>query len=124
MKANSDTDDVDVPAQAQLCDPILDLWGLCHCPYYPPAHVPVLGPNRGQSFPACRDPCLRLLYIDDALIATPIRVDHDCVPLLPTEGPHGRLASCGLGIPGSWLQLQHRIRDVDANAQAIGMKLN
>ena len=65
-----------------------------------------------------------MLYIDDALVASTIHVDKECVPLLPTEGPHGRLGSCGLGVPGGWLQLEHRLRDIDSNAKAIGMKLN
>ena len=91
---------------------------------YPPGHVPVLVPRPGQTYPPCRDSILRVLYIDDALIATTIRVDKECVPLLPTDGPHGRLGSCGLGIPGGWFPLQHRLRDVDANARAIGMQLN
>ena len=110
-------------SQALCCPPLLALDGLCHCPEYAPGHVPVLVPRPGQAFPACRDPCLRLLYIDDALLATAIKLDKDCAPLLPTEGPHGRLAGCGLGIPGGWLPLQHRLRDVDTNARAIGMKL-
>ena len=39
-------------------------------------------------------------------------------------GPHGKLGSCCLGIPGAWLPLQHRVRDVDRHAKAIGMALN
>ena len=46
------------------------------------------------------------------------------MPLLPTLGPHGKLAGCGLGIPGAWLPLQHRVRDVSHHAKAIGMQLN
>ena len=85
-----------------LCSPpILDLAGLCHCPNYSPAHVPVIIPRKGQSFPLCHDPCFWALYIEDALLAPVIRLDDECVPLLPNHGPHGRLAGCGLGIPGS-----------------------
>ena len=58
------------------------------------------------------------------MIATPVYLDRSCVRLLPTIGPHGRLGSCGLGIPGAWLSLQHRVRDVNLHAEAIGMKLN
>ena len=58
------------------------------------------------------------------ILAAPIKLDQVCVPLSPTLGPHGKLESCSLGIPGDWLQLQHRLRDVDRNASAIGMKLN
>ena len=71
-----------------------------------------------------RDPSIRVLYIDDALIASTIRLDFHCAKLLPTEGPHGRLGSCGLGLPGGWFQLEHRLRDVDANARDVGMVLN
>ena len=85
----------------RLCStPVLDLNGMCHCPAYQPVHVPVTIPKPGRSFPPCRDPCLRLLYIDDALLATTVHVDRECASLLPTEGPYGRLWSCGLGIPG------------------------
>ena len=106
------------------CSPLLDLDGLCHCGAYSPGHVLVQVPSRGQSFPPCRNPCFRVLYIDDALLASTIRLDSDCVPLLPTYGPLGRLAGCGLGVPGAQLQLEHRLRDVNANAKAIGMQLN
>ena len=71
-----------------------------------------------MAYPPCRDSSLRLLYIDDALIATPVYLDRSCVPLLPTLGPHGKLSSCGLGIPGAWLPLQHRVRDVNRHAKA------
>ena len=89
-------------------------------PSITPGHVPVLAPYPGL---ACREPSLRLLYIDDALLASVVKLDQVCVPLLPTLGPHGRLASSGLGVPGEWLPLQHRLRDVDANARAVGMLL-
>ena len=98
--------------------------GLCHCTAYSPGHVPVLAQHPGHSYPPCRDPSFRVLYIDDALIASVINVDRDCVPLLPTYGPHGRLGSCGLGVPGGWFHLQHRLRDVDVNARAVGIQLN
>ena len=115
---------VTVPCSSLCKTPVLDLNGQCHCPNFDQEHVPVLAPQKGTSFPACRDKSLRLLYIDDALIATPVHLDRSCVPLLPTYGPHGKLGSCGLGIPGGWLALQHRIRDVDQNDEAIGMRLN
>ena len=77
-----------------------------------------------HQFPKCREPSLRLLYIDDALIASVIRLDKEAVPLLPTLAPHGRMGSCQLGIPGPWFCLEHRLRDVNENAMAVGMKLN
>ena len=75
-------------------------------------------------FPNAEKNVLRLLYIDDALLASALYLDRDCVPLLPTEAPHGKLASCGLGMPGGWLSLEHRLRDVDRHARAVGMCLN
>ena len=81
----------------------------------PPAFLPV---PSGFAFPPC------LLYIDDSLIAVPLYLDRFCVKLLPTDGPYGRLQGCGLGIPGAWNSLEHRLRDVDRNAKAIGIKLN
>ena len=72
----------------------------------------------------CREPSIRLLYIDDALIATTIKLDREAVPLLPTYGPVGRMGSCNLGIPGDWINLQHRLRDVKMDAESIGMQLN
>ena len=89
-----------------------------------PPHVPVLLPPAGHAFPACRDPCLRLQYIDDALLVSSVRIDMVSTPLLPMLAPHGKLASCGLGVPGDWLPLQHRLRDIDRNAKDIGMLLN
>ena len=50
--------------------------------------------------------------------------NRDCVPLLPTLGPLGRLDSCGLGVPGAWLSLEHRLREIDVNVRSIGMKIN
>ena len=64
------------------------------------------------------------MYIDDTLLAATFYLNRDCVQLLPTAGPHGRLSSCGLGVPGGWFPLQHRLRDVEANAKSIGMELN
>ena len=87
-------------------------------------HVPALQPMKGKSYPPCREPSFRVPYIDDALVASTVRLDYEHVPLLPTDGPHGRLGSCGLGLPGGRLQLEHRLRDVGHNASAIGMKLN
>ena len=75
-------------------DPVRDMDGLCHCKSFVNRHPPVLPHFPGQSFPPCRDPSLRLLYIDDALLATTIKIDKVCVPLLPTLGPHAKLASC------------------------------
>ena len=46
------------------------------------------------------------------------------VPLIETEGPHGRMAGCGMAIPGEWMALQHKLRDVVTNAQTLGMKVN
>ena len=34
------------------------------------------------------------------------------------------MESCGLGIPGSWFNLEHRLRDTEANAKNIGMVLH
>ena len=84
-----------------LCSPpLLDLNGLCHCLSHAPGHVPVLIPRPGQSFPPCRDPGFRVAYIDDALVAQAIELDKVCVRLIPTLGPHGKMAGGGLGIPG------------------------
>ena len=46
------------------------------------------------------------------------------VPLIHTEGPHGKMASCGFAIPGQWLTLQQKLRDVVVNAAAVGMQVN
>ena len=97
---------------------------LCHCGAYQPGHSLALPQGRGQSFPACRDPSLRVLYIDDALIASTVKLDVDCVPLRPTLSSLGRLASCGLGVPGRLLQLEHSLHDVNSNDRVIGMQLN
>ena len=66
----------------------------------------------------------RALYIDDSIVASVIQLDRDCAPLLPTLGPLGKLESCGLGVPGKWFALEHRLRDMQANVGSIGMKLN
>ena len=71
-----------------FCDPVLDQDGLCHCPLLQSAHPPFLPILPGHMFPKCREPCLRLLYIDDALLATSVHVDWETVYLLPTLGPH------------------------------------
>ena len=78
----------------------------------------------GRVFPACRDRLFRALYIDDSIIASVVRVDRDCVRLLPTHGPHGVMESCGLGVPGKWFALEHKLRDICDNAESIGMRLN
>ena len=99
--------------------------GLCHCSIQENSpHTAFLPVPSGFAFPPCRNNSLRLLYIDDSLIAVPLYLDRFCVKLLPTDGPYGRLQGCGLGIPGAWNSLEHRLRDVDRNAKAIGMKLN
>ena len=64
------------------------------------------------------------MYIDDSVLASAIHVDKVCVPLLPTLGPLGVFESCGLGIPGTWLSAEHRLRDVRDNVEAMGMKIN
>ena len=109
---------------AALCSPRLDMYGLCHCKEYPAPHVPVLVPMNGRVFPACRDEMFRAMYIDDSVLAATIRLDKDCVPLLPTLGPVGRMGSCNLGVPGMWFSLQHRLRDIACNVASIGMKIN
>ena len=64
------------------------------------------------------------MFIDDSVLATVVYLDRECVPLLPTLGPLGVMESCSLGIPGDWFSLQHRLRDINANATSIGMCLN
>ena len=109
----------------QYCQAELDCDGLCHCrlqTYVP--HVPFLPILPEQPFPQCRDKAARLLYIDDATVAEKVRLDRVCFPLLTTEGPFGQLQSCNLGIPGSYTQLQHRLRDIERQSKAVGMVLN
>ena len=79
---------------------------------------------RGRCFPPCREPSFRALYLDDSILASVVRLDFDCVPLLPTLGPHSKFDRCGLGIPGSWFQLEHRLREIDRNVKSIGMVVN
>ena len=108
-----------------FCSPILDLNGLCHCLSQENSpHTAYLPVPAGFAFPPCRNDSLRLLYIDDSLVAVPLYLDRCCVRLLPTDGPYGRMLGCGLGIPGAWNPLEHRLRDINCNAEAIGMKLN
>ena len=64
------------------------------------------------------------MYIDDASCAQTLDLDKMLVPLIETEGPHGRMAGCGMAIPGEWLTLQHKLRDVVSNAKTLGMKVN
>ena len=64
------------------------------------------------------------MYIDDSIVASVVHLDKDCVPLLPTLGPLGRFESCGLGIPGKWFSLEHRLRDMEKHVLSIGMKIN
>ena len=109
----------------EFCSPILDLNGLCHCLSQENSpHVAYLPVPAGFAYPPCRNDSLRLLYIDDSLVAVPLYLDRCCVKLLPTYGPYGRMLSCGLGIPGAWNPLEHRLRDIHLNAEAIGMVLN
>ena len=46
------------------------------------------------------------------------------VPMIQTEGPHGKMTGCGLAIPGQWLALQHKLRDFTPSAEALGMVVN
>merc|ERR1712208_119518 len=108
----------------QLCNPVIDLSGLCHCLNREVPHVPVLVPLRGRAYPPCRDESFRSMYIDDSIVASVVYLDQDCVPLLPTLGPHERFDGCGLGIPGMWFPLEHRLRDMEKNVKSIGMKIN
>ena len=64
------------------------------------------------------------MYVDDSIVASVIYLDQDCVPLLPTLGPYSCFESCGLGIPGMWFPLEHRLRDMAKNVDSIGMKIN
>ena len=110
---------------AQYCNPLLDINGLCHCNVRtPPAHVPFLPVPTGSSFPQCRNNSLRVLYIDDALVARSLNLEKLCAELLSTFEPSGKMASCGLGIPGAWTSLEHRLRDIRYQAKDIGMELN
>ena len=98
---------------------------MCHCDARElTPHVPFLPIPNGSSFPECRNSCLRVLYIDDALVAQVLNLDKLCVDLLPTLGPTGKTASCGLGIPGPWTSLEHRLKDIQNQAEDIGMLLN
>ena len=108
----------------QLCSPVLDMFGLCHCSRDVQAHVPVLVPMQGRVFPPCRDPSFRAMYIDDSILASSIRLDKDCVPLIQTMAPYGRFDSCGFGIPGQWFSLEHCLRDIQRNVKSIGMIIN
>ena len=107
-----------------LCNPILDIFGQCHCEKSATPHVPVLVPMRGRVFPPCRDKSFRAMYIDDSVLASVVRLDLECVPLLKTLGPFGRMDGCGLGIPGAWFSLEHRLRDIEASVLSVGMKIN
>ena len=107
-----------------ICSPVLDMFGTCHCPNVSDPHVPVIVPMQGRSYPPCREPSFRALYLDDSILASIVRLDQDCVPLLPTAGPHSKFDGCGLGIPGQWFQLEHRLREIDRNVKSIGMVIN
>ena len=89
-----------------------------------PAHPVCLPALKGSEFPLCRSESLRLLYVDDASCAQRIDLDKMLVPLLDTEGPHGKMSSCGLAIPGPWLALDHKLKDVVHNARTMGMVVN
>ena len=105
--------------------PLLDLDGLCHCSSNEPKPHPVSLPAlKGSEFPLCRSQALRLLYIDDASCAQRIDLDSMVVPLLQTEGPQAKMTSCGLAIPGPWLALDHKLKDVIKNSKAMGMVVN
>ena len=96
----------------ELCsNPILDLHGNCHCDKYEPAHVPVLLPRPGRSFPPCRDTAFRALYIDDSILQQlyilMMNVFHSYLPLVPMGNwravdwvcqVHGFPSSTGLGM--------------------------
>ena len=118
------TESTDHELNKQLCSPVLDMFGLCHCSRDVQAHVPVLVPMQGRVFPPCRDPSFRAMYIDDSILASSIRLDKDCVPLIHTMAPYGRSDSCGFGIPGQWFSLEHRLRDIQRNVKSIGMIIN
>ena len=46
--------------QAKYCDPVLDMYGECHCQNNPVRpHPPYLKGPRGYAFPACRNEALR-----------------------------------------------------------------
>ena len=46
------------------------------------------------------------------------------VPLIETEAAHGRMTSCGMAVLGDWLMLQHKLKEVTTNAEALGMIVN
>ena len=73
------TDAVGSPAlvQPQWCDPTLDLNGLCHCDSQECVpHSPYLSYSQRWSYPPCREPSFRVAYIDDALVAQALELDH------------------------------------------------
>ena len=125
------------------CNPVLNNEGLCECEINtPPAatlsrmvqhqvpptsvatrapHVPYLPPLSGQTHPMCRKDTLRLMYVDDVTILEKVTLPTCTVPLLPTFEPNIAMRSYQLGIPGEWLTLQHKLRDIDKSASAMGM---
>ena len=110
---------------SQFCLPVLDYNGLCHCSHQEQIpHVPQLPPIPSNSYPLCRNEMLRLLYIDDATCCEVLDLDKLLVPLIETSGPHGKMASCGLAIPGQWLGLEHKLKEITENANALGMQVN
>ena len=123
---HSDTEISPCTAPRKYCLPVLDVQdGLCHCSHYEiRPHVPYLPPVKSDPFPLCRKELLRLLYIDDASCVEKLKLDKLLVPLLDTHGPQGRMTSCGLGIPGEWLGLQHKLQEITRNAEALGMRVN
>ena len=109
---------------AAFCESLIDLDGLCNCNVCPPPHVPFLPSKKDYCYPECRSDNLRVIYIDDSSMAEVIDLDKQVVPLLPTLGPVGRMASDGLAIPGQWIHLQHKLKDVTDSASAMGMLVN
>ena len=77
-----------------------------------------------MAFPECRNPALRLLYIDDASCVETVNLKETTVDLLPTLGLHGRMGGSGLGIPVCYLALEHRLADIKNHAEVMGMVLN
>ena len=61
------------------------------------------------------------MYVDDVTILEKVTLPTCTVPLLPTFEPNIAMRSYQLGIPGEWLTLQHKLRDIDKSASAMGM---
>ena len=65
-----------------------------------------------------------MMYVDDVTILEKVTLPTCTVPLLPTFEPNIAMRSCQLGIPGEWLTLQHKLRDIDKSPSAMGMLVN